>query len=130
MHCFNHPDKPAIGICKSCSKGLCPDCATDLDYGLACKNKHEESVKNINLIISKNARIFRTARKSTLIGPAFLLFMGMVFLGSGLFATEWIQWIPVLLGSGFTVFSFVTFFNGRAMWGSKKPKKHHHERDE
>jgi len=123
MNCFNHPDIPAIGICKACSKGLCLECATDLDHGLACKNKHEESVNTINSILSKNARITSTARKSTLIGPSFLLFMGLVLIGSGLFARSSVQWEPVLIGSGFVVFSVVTFFYNRAMWGSKKPKR-------
>ncbi len=37
MNCFNHPDTPAIGICKFCQKGLCKECAYDLSHGLACK---------------------------------------------------------------------------------------------
>jgi hypothetical protein len=27
MRCFYHHDKEAVGSCKSCGKGLCPECA-------------------------------------------------------------------------------------------------------
>jgi hypothetical protein len=37
MNCFNHRDKPAIGVCKSCGKGICGDCAAECHNGLVCK---------------------------------------------------------------------------------------------
>ena len=42
MNCFNHPDVPAIGLCKYCQKGLCKDCVVDLGYGIACENHRVE----------------------------------------------------------------------------------------
>ena len=42
MNCFNHPNIPAVGICKYCQKGLCMECALDLGHGIACKNHREE----------------------------------------------------------------------------------------
>ena len=42
MNCFNHPNVPAVGICKACQKGLCKECAVDLGHGIACKGHHEE----------------------------------------------------------------------------------------
>ena len=47
MHCFYHPKKAAIGTCKSCGKGLCAECAVDLDKGLACKQHCEPEVKSL-----------------------------------------------------------------------------------
>jgi hypothetical protein len=44
MNCFNHRDKPAIGICKSCGKGLCGDCVAELPNVLACKDSCEKQV--------------------------------------------------------------------------------------
>ncbi len=41
MNCFNHRDKPAIGVCKSCGKGLCEDCLAEVPNGLACKGSCE-----------------------------------------------------------------------------------------
>ena len=54
MKCFYHNDKDAVGICKSCNKGLCPDCAVDTGNGLACKETCESKVKAINELIEKN----------------------------------------------------------------------------
>ncbi|RJP47714.1 MAG: hypothetical protein C4583_16315 [Anaerolineaceae bacterium] len=47
MNCFNHLDVPAVGICKYCQKGLCIECAVNLEYGIACKN-HQEEVEMLN----------------------------------------------------------------------------------
>jgi hypothetical protein len=33
VRCFNHPEREAIGSCKACSKGLCPDCVAAEDMG-------------------------------------------------------------------------------------------------
>ena len=54
MKCFYHNDKDAVGICKSCKKGLCIDCAVDLGKGLACKNYCEEDVKRLIDISQEN----------------------------------------------------------------------------
>ena len=51
MHCFNHPDRTAIGSCKGCCKGLCMECTADLGHGLACKGQHEEMVEIHNTIV-------------------------------------------------------------------------------
>jgi hypothetical protein len=56
MNCFNHRDKPAVGLCKSCGKGLCGDCLTELPHGLACKDSCEERVNAV-------ARMFDTQSK-------------------------------------------------------------------
>ena len=47
MNCFNHRDKPAIGLCKSCGKALCEDCLTEVPNGLACKGSCEDRVNMI-----------------------------------------------------------------------------------
>jgi len=45
MRCFNHQDHEAVGCCKACGKGLCPDCAADLGHALACRGSHEAMVE-------------------------------------------------------------------------------------
>jgi tetratricopeptide (TPR) repeat protein len=49
MHCFVHTDRDPVGICKSCYKGLCAECAADLHHSLACKGTHEEAVERLVL---------------------------------------------------------------------------------
>lgn len=31
MRCYYHHDVDAVGICKACSKGICPECSADVD---------------------------------------------------------------------------------------------------
>ena len=36
MKCFQHQTQEAVGICKSCGKGLCAECAYERDRGIVC----------------------------------------------------------------------------------------------
>jgi hypothetical protein len=54
MNCFNHRERPALGLCKSCGKGLCEDCLIEVPNGLACRNKCEERANCINAIADRN----------------------------------------------------------------------------
>lgn len=116
MNCFNHVDKNAVGICKHCNKGLCTECAIDLGHGIACLNKHEVEVENLNMIIRKNTKVYATASKSTLIGPVFYLFMGLVFAGFGYFSRGGVTDLPFVLGVGFIVFGAVLFIHNRKIF--------------
>jgi len=42
VRCYNHPERDAVGSCKSCCKGLCTECAVDLGHGLSCRGEHEQ----------------------------------------------------------------------------------------
>jgi hypothetical protein len=36
MECFKHKGIAGVGICKSCFKAICRECAIENEYGLAC----------------------------------------------------------------------------------------------
>jgi hypothetical protein len=36
MQCFLHQDVAAVGICRTCGKGICPACAREIDRGIVC----------------------------------------------------------------------------------------------
>jgi hypothetical protein len=76
MRCFYHPDAEAVGICKSCQKGLCAESAVDFGDGLACQGC-EERVRALNASLG-------TADAMAASWSAFMG-MGMLFVG-GLFA--------------------------------------------
>lgn len=79
MNCFNHPDKPAVGFCKSCCKGLCADCAATLPNGLACRNTCEARVTRINQIIDNNERVISAANVQIRSSGIFVLLLGVIF---------------------------------------------------
>jgi len=48
MRCYKHPERDAVGMCKVCDKGLCEDCAVEVDDFLFCAKhaKMERAVKH------------------------------------------------------------------------------------
>lgn len=83
LNCFYHPDRPAVGSCKHCQRGLCAECAALVEDVLACKDRHEGQVR---------AELQLTARslfQSQRMGAAYLrnaIFYGLVgvlFTGFG-----------------------------------------------
>jgi hypothetical protein len=57
MKCFHHHDADAVGVCKSCGKGLCVPCAVDIGRGLACRERCEEDVRNLIHLVDNNMRL-------------------------------------------------------------------------
>lgn len=44
MKCYNHHDRDAFGICKSCGKGLCLECLKEENGTILCKDNPKCSV--------------------------------------------------------------------------------------
>lgn len=38
MKCYNHHDRDAFAVCKACGKGLCLECAEEVNGEMVCKN--------------------------------------------------------------------------------------------
>jgi hypothetical protein len=122
MNCFNHPDQAAIGTCKACSKGMCADCAVDLGSGLACKGAHEQRVKDLEMIISSNAKAYRSAPRNMFLMPVFFVFMGLVFAGYSLYNGRPMSHVSVVMGGGFIVFGILNFLVSRKIFVNDKSK--------
>jgi hypothetical protein len=112
VHCFNHPDRVAIGSCKACCKGLCSECAVDMEHGLACRGKHERTVEKLNSITARAAQIQTTSGKVKYAAAIFYAFMGAFFLAYGYFR-DGLGGFLVPLGGGFLVYSVVVFLANR-----------------
>lgn len=67
MRCFYHQDKEAVGTCRYCGKGLCPECAVDLGGGLACRNKCEEKARGLIQILDNNLRTLENPTRMQLV---------------------------------------------------------------
>jgi ATP-dependent protease ClpP protease subunit len=80
MNCFNHQNKESVGICKSCNKALCSDCAVDTGTGLACRGKCEKDLKAIAELIEfnkDNVKKIKKVRNTAQI----IIFIAIVFGG-------------------------------------------------
>jgi hypothetical protein len=85
VNCYNHRDRPAIGSCKGCSKGLCAECAADLGLGLACRGVHELYVEQLNALIDKSLRASGSRIRrafSTYIAAVMITLLGVAMIVS------------------------------------------------
>jgi len=99
MNCFKHADRPALGLCKSCGKGLCSECLVEVPDGLACKckNQCEDRVNLINQIINNNQKVLSAANVQVKSSGIFILLLGILFCLFG--------FLPILIsGNTSTIF--------------------------
>lgn len=116
MNCYNHPEASAIGLCKVCSKGLCPECSVDLDHSLACKNKHEGKAESLDMIISTNTKAYEQAPGNSLIMPAFFVFMGAVIAGYCWYLGKGFANSSSIMGLGFIFFGVLIWYKNRQIY--------------
>jgi hypothetical protein len=79
MNCFYHPERPAVGVCKHCGRGLCDECAAIVDDTLACKDRHEEQVRGANLLTERSLLQARRVGPGYVRNAVFYGLVGMLF---------------------------------------------------
>lgn len=121
MRCFYHQDREAVGSCKSCGKGLCPECAADVGKGLACRGSCEEDVRAVVALIDRNiklspqtTRLLESARKTRSSAAIFNLITGAIFIAWGLTDMERFSFIAIL-GGCFLAYGLFGFFQARRL---------------
>ncbi len=81
MQCYNHPQTVAVGLCKSCHKGVCHDCLVEEGYGIACKATCAEEVKALWQIIQRNKSVYQKTvgayRRNALVYGLMALMFGL-----------------------------------------------------
>lgn len=119
MKCFYHQNRDAIGTCKSCNKGLCPECAVDLGKGLACHKLCEDDVKAVIGLIEQNiklspkaARLMNAGRHARTGSAIFNLVMGAIFILWGMTEPARFTFL-IILGVCFFAFGAFSFFQSR-----------------
>jgi hypothetical protein len=117
MNCFYHANAPAVGMCKHCSRGLCQQCAADVEgEGLACTNRHEAQVAALNAMMAKASTTYKT-NGAMLWGYSvgFLIFGGLGLVASiGTFSASAVLGTIVLALAVF--FLFFGGVNAVAAW--------------
>ncbi len=80
MKCYNHADVDAVGTCKTCYKGICHSCLTDVGNGIACTATCVEEVKEINSLIERNKNIYKKASKTNTNRGYLYTGIGLIFI--------------------------------------------------
>jgi len=90
MNCYYHPNKPAIGLCKYCQRGLCSDCAAHAGDSLACKDLHEQQVLAMEAMMQKNILQSKRVGSDYLRNTIFYGIVGMLFTVFGISQLKWL----------------------------------------
>lgn len=90
MNCYYHPDKPAIGLCKYCQRGLCPECIANAGDSLACKGLHEEQVRGMEALMQKNILQSKRIGSDYLRNTIFYGVVGTLFTAFGVSQLRWL----------------------------------------
>jgi len=122
MRCYYHHDKEAVGMCRSCSKGLCPDCAVDVGKALACRGHCEEDVRAFLAFVHRSnqfsaqspEKIMASARKARFASGIFLLVLGLIFTVWGVSNLQKLVIIAVM-GACFLIYGAIVLWQTRKM---------------
>ena len=84
MKCYQHKTEEAIGICKSCGKGICPVCCIDLNFAIVCSKTCEDAAIISHKITANAVTVYATQKKNRYLLPAYFMVIGIIFLIYGL----------------------------------------------
>ena len=90
MVCYYHPARPAVGLCKYCQRGLCTECAASAGDSLACRNLHEEQVREMEALLQKNILQSKRVGSDYLRNTIFYGIVGVLFTGFGVSQLKWL----------------------------------------
>lgn len=90
MNCYQHSPTPAVGICKTCFKAVCPECAVDVGDGLACKNSCEQNVQELNEMLARSAKIYGIGKHKSRFPSTGVLLWSVI--SAAMWLTTWLQY--------------------------------------
>lgn len=109
MKCYQHRSTDAIGVCKSCGKAICGDCAVDLGFAITCPGNCEK-ISSANHQLNSNAiAVYSEHKKSKFFAPAFITIFGLIFFIFGFIENYSIYNFTVAGGLCFFIFGIALF---------------------
>ena len=80
MKCFVHEKIDALAVCRSCGRGLCRDCITEVGLTCSCKGDCEEVVATMNdLVVRGRTQFQKISNAQFRFGITFGLF-GLILM--------------------------------------------------
>ncbi len=127
MNCFQHPQKPAVGNCTYCGRGLCQDCTTVVDGKLSCRGTCQQETTRARRILaeteattSQRKTIYETSSKVYQRSFVFFATIGILLIVLGIILLFSSAEVPgaILIGLG-----LVLLINGVGMGRAGKKMK-------
>ncbi len=112
MKCYNHAENDAVGVCKNCSKGLCKECLTEVNNGIACTLTCIEEVERIDKLIKKGSQSYKTVYASQMRNAYLIGSMGIVFIFFGI-TMDGITGFLTIMGIIFIIGSVFNVINAK-----------------
>jgi hypothetical protein len=103
MNCYSHNDNTAFGVCKHCTKAVCPECAIDTNEGLACSETCVQEIKSYNLMMNKSKDLYGIGKDGKKMPVTIIMYslFSVIFLVVGTFRTIYEPGIDIFaLGIG------------------------------
>ncbi len=116
MKCFDDVKRDAVGICKTCSKGLCSDCAIPLGFAITCKGDCESDAVAYQTYIHENQTTKYEVQRNRYQAPAIYAFIGFVLLFINIYMRGWRFSPMTIFGIGIVLFSLY-ILNKSYQWG-------------
>lgn len=114
MHCYRHAPTEALGICRSCGRGVCAQCVRDLEPSLVCSEQCEQRVRRSDALIANSEATFRQARRGSVVLVIFPPLLGAVLFYFGLSERGWFNALTAM-GSILVLFGIVIWWRQRRM---------------
>ncbi len=112
MQCFYHPLEFAIGTCKSCCRGLCRECAAEVEPGLACIGKCEEGVANLNAALDRSTHAISRGVGTWSAAATLYMVLGALFLAWGVLSE---MYFIAAIGFPFAAYAMFLFYRARQL---------------
>ena len=115
MKCFNHPGTDAVGVCKSCGRGLCRECVAEVGLSCSCKGECEGVVAAMNELVERGRIAYQKSSAMQMRSGILVILLGGLFLFFGIasFSGERSIWNYFLLGTGvlFTILGLSSIYS-------------------
>lgn len=103
MECFTHANTPAVGLCKTCGKGVCRSCVHDAGIFIACSTACEKEAADLHEMNQRGKKIYGIGvPKKLASGVIMWLLFAALFGGFGIYQsiqTQRIDWFALLFGA-------------------------------
>jgi len=110
MQCFLHQGATAVGICRTCGKGICSACAREIDRGIVCSEVCAQFAIDTHEIQDRAKRIYSIGVKPRIpVGAWFFGTFGLLvlFITALLLWSDRNNWPTAALSGGFGVLFLV-----------------------
>lgn len=92
----------------------------DLGHGLSCRGPHEATVESYRVMLERNTKMLDAAPTNSMVGPMFLIILGVLFCAYGLYWARGATDFTFVLGCAFLVYGAIALIRNRLTFSSRR----------